>query len=351
MDAVTISNVEEYLQPLSDDAPCGPDLEYDPLFLAFSQACTVKPEAQYGDTITPEVPPEWKNVLKLAMKLLARSRDLRVCVPFTRALLHQQDFPGLSIGLRLIEQLLDLHWDSVHPQLDPDDDNDPIMRVNTLASLCEGAVVLREILDAVLLESRAHGRFTLRQIDIATGETEVAEDVQKVSLGLIDAAFSDADLDELKALYESLQSACNSIARIEAIVTEKVGASQAIDMSVLFKIVKRAYGYVAERLQVRIGGNLTGEAGNQSEEVGSPVNADGNVSHAIRDEISDRNDVLRALEKICDYYSQHEPSSPVPLLLMRARRMVTMNFLEIIENLAPEALNQVYSVSGVQESS
>ncbi len=350
MDAVTISDVDQFLQALSDDAPCGPDLEYDPAFLAFSQACTVKPEAQYGDTISPEVPPEWKTVLRLALQLLARTRDLRLCVPFTRALLHMQGLPGLALGLRLTEQLLDLYWDSVHPQLDPDDGNDPMMRVNTLASLCEGAVVLREILEAVLLDSRIHGRFTVRDMDIATGETEVADDVPKVSLGLIDAAFTDADLDELQALSASIQSACDSVARIEVIVTEQVGAAQALDMSPLLKIVKRAHGYVADRLQVRLGGNVYGASADNDEE-GAQIIADGSMTKTIRDEISDRNDVMRVLDKICDYYSEHEPSSPVPLLLMRAKRMVTMNFLEIIEHLAPEGLNQVYSVSGVQESS
>ena len=33
------------------------------------------PEVQYGDTIVPAVPSEWKQVKKHAFDLLARSRD------------------------------------------------------------------------------------------------------------------------------------------------------------------------------------------------------------------------------------------------------------------------------------
>ena len=349
MEAVTFSIVDEFVQVLSDAAPCGPDLEYAPLYLEFAQACSVKPEAQYGTTITAEVPPDWKNVLRLSRELLAQSRDLRVCIPFTRALMHLQGISGLGIGLRLIEQLLDLHWESVHPQLDPEDDFDPMMRVNTLVTLCEGTTFLRDLYDVDFLSSRAHGRLTLRDIDIATGEIEVAQDTPKVAIGLIEAAFIDATLADLQALHDSLQSACTSVSRIEAIVTDKVGAAQAIDMSVLHKVVVRAHRYVAERLQARVGSPIDGDAA--SESGASEAAADGTPVRAVGNGIADRDDVLRTLDRIFKYYEEVEPSSPVPLLLMRARRMVTMNFLEIMEDLAPEGLHQVYSVSGTQSAS
>ena len=33
------------------------------------------PEVQYGDTIVPAVPPEWKHVKKQALDLLEHTRD------------------------------------------------------------------------------------------------------------------------------------------------------------------------------------------------------------------------------------------------------------------------------------
>jgi type VI secretion system protein ImpA len=56
--------------------------------------------------------------------------------------------------------------------------------------------------------------------------------------------------------------------------------------------------------------------------------------------------VIRVLDKICDYYQQCEPSSPVPLLLNRARKLVRKNFMEIIQDLTPEAIHQIEIISG-----
>ena len=63
-------------------------------------------------------------------------------------------------------------------------------------------------------------------------------------------------------------------------------------------------------------------------------------------EIRSTKDVMQALERICVYYDRHEPSSPIPLLLRRAQRLVDKKFLEIIEDLSPDAMKQVQQVSG-----
>ena len=66
----------------------------------------------------------------------------------------------------------------------------------------------------------------------------------------------------------------------------------------------------------------------------------------VSDEVSSRDDVIRLLDKICDYYSEHEPSSPVPLLLNRAKRVAKMSFLELLRDLAPGGLDQAEALGG-----
>jgi type VI secretion system protein ImpA len=56
--------------------------------------------------------------------------------------------------------------------------------------------------------------------------------------------------------------------------------------------------------------------------------------------------VVQAIDRICQYYSRKEPSSPVPLLLRRAQRLVDKDFMAIIEDIAVDALPQVRSVTG-----
>ena len=59
-------------------------------------------------------------------------------------------------------------------------------------------------------------------------------------------------------------------------------------------------------------------------------------------------DVMKALDRICEFYAKTEPSSPVPLLLKRAQRMAGMNFLEIINDLTPDSIHQVNLVAGIK---
>ena len=49
---------------------------------------------------------------------------------------------------------------------------------------------------------------------------------------------------------------------------------------------------------------------------------------------------------ICDYYRTNEPSSPVPLILQRAQRLVAKDFMEILTELTPDALSQLQVITG-----
>jgi len=62
--------------------------------------------------------------------------------------------------------------------------------------------------------------------------------------------------------------------------------------------------------------------------------------------VQSRQDVLRILDLICDYYRRSEPSSPIPLLLTRARRLVDKDFMEIVNDLTPEALGSLKVIVG-----
>jgi type VI secretion system protein ImpA len=89
-----------------------------------------------------------------------------------------------------------------------------------------------------------------------------------------------------------------------------------------------------------------GSAGDQRVDDGSPASEMRSVPMPIAGEVHSRDDVVKMLDKICTYYEQNEPSSPVPLLMQRARRLVTMNFMEIMKDLADKGLPQVEAVTG-----
>ena len=56
------------------------------------------------------------------------------------------------------------------------------------------------------------------------------------------------------------------------------------------------------------------------------------------------------LDRIIDFYDRTEPASPVPFLARRMRRMVPMDFLELMEDLAPSGLKEFRPLAGVPDT-
>lgn len=79
---------------------------------------------------------------------------------------------------------------------------------------------------------------------------------------------------------------------------------------------------------------------------GAPAEAAEAPAMALRGEVRSRDDVLRAIDAICAYYARAEPSSPVPLLLQRCRRMVTMSFVDILKEMLPESVAGLQKIAG-----
>lgn len=348
MAAPHVADIGSLLRGIAPGEPCGANLEYDSAFLELELVVKGKPEVQYGETIAAATLPDWKSAKAMALALFGRTIDLRVAVMLARALLCVDGLPGFATGLQIVERMLEQYWGGLHPQLDPADDNDPVLRVNTLAALCETGSVLRDLHDAPLVESRAHGRFSLRDVDLATGELDLPEDVEKPALASIEAAFLDVDLNELENMDQALSDAYRSSIRIEQVLTENVGASHALDMSALSRLLKRASDYVHERLGRRAGAADSEGAGAKFSPAADRSNQAGAVPALRRGGVLSRDDLLAMIDEICSYYQQYEPSSPVPLLLQRARRLVNKSFLEILEDLAPDGLNQLHQTNLVK---
>lgn len=321
--------------PMGDTAPCGENVEYDPAFLQLEEEALGKPEVQYGETITQAIEPNWKLVTSLALPLMHRSRDLRLAMWLTRAQLNLHGIHGLNAGLGLIESLLINCWDGLHPQLDPDDDYDPLLRINILASLCEPTGLLRDLLDTPLVSARSLGQFSLRDLDQASGEQGSSD-----TLAIIDGAFAEADPDTLRGVEAALTEAMQRSQHIEQRLTENVGVSRAIDLSGLANLLRRAAEAVRRRLP---------ESESTDTHLDTPAAA-GNaaLAHPARGEINSREDARQAIDRLCSYFNTHEPASPVPFLLQRAKKLIDKNFMELLQDLAPDGLAQLALVSGIR---
>jgi type VI secretion system protein ImpA len=342
---MAVIDVEGLTGEVSPDAPCGEDLEYDADFIQLEQAAHGKEAQQMGDAVIEGAGPDWKTVKKLAIGLCGRTKDLRVATYLARALAVTDGLVGLKEGLEVLKAITVTYWPDVHPQLDPDDDNDPTFRVNTYASLIDPDSTLKNLREAPLVTSRVAGSFTLRDIQMASGEIAVPEGVDAPQQSVIDGVFEEMDLDELRASAEAAVESISLVGEIEQFVTEQVGAAQAPDLTDFAEAMKPIQHVLSDQLSRRGVADPAQEAAADAPAAGGAAPAA--AAPVPTGEIATREDAIRALDRVISYFNKYEPSSPIPLLLTRAKRLVSKSFMEIMQDLAPDGLAQAQMMGGV----
>ncbi len=341
------------LVDLSADSPTGPNLEFDAAFGALERAAQGKPEQQYGDTIIPAEEPDWKDVAAQASALLDRTHDLRVLGHLSVARLHLFGLPDFAAGLTLIRQLLETRWEEAHPRLDPEDDNDPTLRANALLRVAHPGWVLRFLRDMPLVSSPRAGRFSWRDIGVATGALEPADPNQeKPSETKLRGAFAETPPAALAALREAVIVAGREAKAIPAIFDDRAGSGTGPDFEELIKLLREIERYIQRyAAEVPAGDAAAADAADGAPDMpagdaapaGSAAPRGGVTARSLTG-IGTRADALHLLELVCRYYQEHEPSSPLPLLLDRARKLADKNFLEILRELAPDGVGQARMV-------
>lgn len=332
------------LAAVSDTSPCGEDLEYDSDFLQLERDALGRPERSMGDAIQAAEPPEWRQLEQACHGLLQRSKDLRITHYLLQSRLALRGVEGLADSLELILELLSRYWPEIHPQLDADDDNDPTVRINTLSGLtCETNLGL--LRNAVLVRSRVFGNITLRAALNAAGLHPASS--ESLSVEELGGALQDADSESLQLTRDALGRALQSLDAIERLVSEQVGSAQGVELSALQQPLKLALQVLGDSPAGANVGNHPADTSAPAEASMQPASA--HAAMRISGEIANRDDVLKSLERILTYYARHEPSSPLPVLLNRARSLVNADFATIVRNLIPDGMSQFENLRGPDE--
>ncbi|KQQ83780.1 type VI secretion protein [Xanthomonas sp. Leaf131] len=342
------SSLQTLLAPVSDDAPAGPDLEYDPEFLRLERESAIRAERALGDSVIAAEEPDWDKVQTLALELSRRSRDLRVAGKLGAAWLRLRGLPGWADTLALIHGLLEQHWDSVHPQLDADDDNDPTARINALVGLSDPMGLLGALRSTPFVQSPRLGRFSLRDLRVANGSIKLAEGQSGPSLAEIEACCLDCTPETLAASAQAISEALVQARAIDALLTERVGTA-APDLRPLLTDLRDLERFVLPHWQARQGTTAVEEG--ESPTIGEDPTSAAVTAPRRNGDIAGPDDVLKRLEEICVYYARNEPSSPVPMLLRRAQRLVGCDFLALMKELAPGGIDELQRVTGPLEES
>lgn len=340
---MAVIDVQALLAPVSDERRCGESLEDSQAFFALDNAAQFTDGGALGGDGSE---PDWADVKRQALALATEGKDIRVAVHLTAALLRTDGWAGFSEGLALLHGYLEQYWEDVYPLVE---EGDPYFRVNALFNLCDTQRFVNALRRTPVVQSRMAGSFSLRDYlaAAAVSRQQPSEDGEEppgqgaVDPNLIRAAFAEADAERLTRDAGSVDAAVTVLGAIEAIANEKLG-SDAPDLSPMSKVLRQIKGWLdAERAAAR------GESPAESADAAN--GAEASAQAGLPGAINSPEQAIQALDMVSDYFRRREPSSPVPLLLERAKRLVRQDFLALMRDLAPDGLSQAQRIFGVED--
>jgi len=380
-----------WLNPLDGANPSGEDLRSDPAFHELERLTEAQFKVAHDGNKASQstIPVDWAAVLEKAEELRSRGRDLRLLVIVTRALANEEKLAGLAQGLTLIARTFEQYWDTMHPALrtgaTPRDA--ALRRINSLLDLQNSQEgLLTNLRQTVFFSPRAIGPISGRDLEQAALDERVM--LQEAASGLSvaeKAALTSAHNQLLNRVRTGctaqIDQAADTMTSLLADAHAAIAALEAVDAALnarieghgatvpeLKKFLQRLLTTLERNSSAGAAANGAATTAPQSAQptstaqpastparnghgaetmasVASPVDA----TTGLPDRISSRDEVVKCLDLVVAFYDRTEPSSPIPHLARRVRRMVHMDFVELMEDLAPSGLKEFRQLAGVPD--
>ncbi|SFP42304.1 ImpA family type VI secretion system protein [Variovorax sp. 770b2] len=323
--AYPVSDIE--FAPLSAKEPCGPSLEYDAEYAVLLSRMSPRSDAQYGQFVgTPEAP-NWTEIERDCRRLLLRTRDINLFVWLCRARTRLAEAPGLAQSLTALSAVLERWPDAVHPQITVEGERDPAVRANALAALADPDGLLADVREIVVAANAAR-HLTVREIERARSVPRPADTPSPESVAQQLAQLRLSSNGGVELPVDLLSQASRAARQIAAWAQHRLG-QDAPSLQALIDLLKPF-------------DEIEPEAGPESEPAGHSESA---TRPHVRGATS-RDDVLQSIREAREWFENHEPSSPVAVLLRQAEHMVGKRFAEVADAIPLDLLRKWDSAEG-----
>jgi type VI secretion system protein ImpA len=173
------------------------------------------------------------------------------------------------------------------------------------------------------------------------------------------AALADNNPDELAAFGADGRAALSALDAIDAALNRRLGSSGPA-LPELRKFLERIVTTLERTGPKPAKPNgvakteekpaAAAEAPDRHVPAAVPEKSNGGSPTMLPDRIGSREEVVKCLDLVVAFYDRTEPSSPIPHLARRVRRMVHMDFVELMEDLAPSGLKEFRLLAGLTEN-
>ncbi|MBU2980561.1 type VI secretion system protein TssA [Lentibacter algarum] len=376
-------NFDRLLAPIEGENPSGVELRHDLRFHDLerltepaARTARVNDDGSLSDA-APNV--DWDRIISEGQELSNEGRDLRLLVLMTRAQFNLNGFEALSMALDFLAQTVAQHWDSLHPALRDRDDPKvaALPRLNAFRQLeNDDSGLLGDMRFGVILNPRGIGPIT--GDDMALAALSDFEMLSKAASGL-----SQAEKDALTAAHgqrvnrvqaatrmmaaedtETLEGLMAGISACEKGLNDlsdavakaaQFGDQPGLAMPEMQEFLAQCHQTLAKAVTdtaedaPMVEDNPAATAADPKEAAKAKAPDAAAPAPSAPGTIASRADVQNSLDQIIAFYERTEPGSPMPHLARRMRRMVAMDFLEIMEEIAPSGLKEFRNVAGVDE--
>lgn len=343
--------------PISAENSCGENLEDDSGFQSFFFEAEGTPERYDGSNTLPAEPPDWRDIKKKALAYLDTTKDLKLIAILSQAVLNTEGIVKFEECLKGLSTLLQGNWDEVFPPLD-EDDGDPMERVSALGDLNHSFIV-NTLKNTPLGSVKGLGEATLSTIEKAVN----GADDSPLTLSQIKGIFSEISDEDSTLTYTAIAQCSVHLSTINQLFIDKSGNEYSISFDTTIDTLSELQNVFAKYGKVAIeieepesdsddegGADISSASQNANQSGNQLVGGGTNVQPFSQGgRISSRKDVEKCFEMILDYYETYESSSPVPILVNRANKLVNLSFLEIMKDIYPDAITTLQQLGGLED--
>jgi type VI secretion system ImpA family protein len=342
-------DVEELLAPIEGDKRVGVDPEDD----SSSERFEIN---KAFDVSISDVPSDdgqgkkhdWIATSQQIYDYFGISKDIWLSVYLARAGALGKRLDVVCLGIACLKGLIERYWVDLYPTIE---ELGLIGRVTPCNSLLGQSSFLRPLQDVAILQDRRFGSFSAADL-IRYSSDDSGQDSFRAAL---DAAGPEP-LERAIAQYSQIKQDLREIdALFDANSTDENGnyLGQGPNFSLLFAVLDECISAIRRYVPGENESEDSSEVneGETSDVGGLSTSSETASGRSINGQIETRQDVIKAINLICDYYSRKEPGSPVPMALERAKSWVGKSFLDVMMDLSPESLDKIREVLTVRENS
>jgi type VI secretion system protein ImpA len=334
-------DLESLLAPLDGEGQAGTDVREDfssnsnyfRLRDARAEARAAERAADANPGSDAGIPEGWRNVRTLSIKILSeQAKDLEAAAWLTESLVRTEGLAGLAAGAGLINGLAERYWDNLFPMPDEDGIETRLSPVTGLNGEGADGTLIQPLLKLKLFTGADGGPVALFQYE-QSAELSTLTDERRIESRL------KAGVVPFETMETAARAAAGSFPALRAQLREAAAAWSA--MGTTLDRVAGAYSPptarvagIFERIESLIARYAPEGDNEAAEAVAEAVPASGTNDAApaagTPRRLATREDALKQLSEIADFFRRTEPQSPLAYTIDDAIRRGRLSWPELI---------------------